>query len=109
MRLGTTITLAAMMAVSTAAKADTIYLKCENFFPFAIDLTNKTVNGNPATITPIAIDWVNVNQTGEIHSHIDRTNGTLLIFGTYHLPQGDTPVPQSTYNCEVQSAPQTKF
>jgi hypothetical protein len=92
------------------ARANTIFLKCQNLTdPLAVDLTNNTVNGKPVTITPIAIDWDNVNQYGDGHQHIDRATGAITTSGTHYRPDGNIPIPQSTTTCDAVSVPSTKF
>src|SRR6516225_1915225 len=68
---------AVALATSTATHAEMLYLKCGDYNLFAVDLTNHTVNGKPAEITPISIDWHTVNSFGDSHMHIDRAAGTL--------------------------------
>ncbi|HTW34633.1 MAG TPA: hypothetical protein VMD53_08445 [Rhizomicrobium sp.] len=104
--------VAAFFVSSTAAwsaKAETIFLQCGSMDVMAVDLTNKTVNGKAATTSPMAIDWDNVNDVGDVHLHIDRTAGTLTISGTYYRSDGNVPIPSSTYNCAIVNAPATKF
>ena len=47
---------ACVLADSGAAQAETIFLKCGSFDPFAVDLTNNTVNGFSAKSLPLSID-----------------------------------------------------
>jgi hypothetical protein len=101
---------ACVLADSGAAEAETIYLRCTNMnmdMQFAIDLTNNTVDGNPATITPILFHWVRQNDNGSSTAfNIDRTTGTLTLQGT--IPGvGQTGV--VTEACTAESAPATKF
>ena len=101
---------ACVLADSGAAKAETIFLQCSNTnmnMKIAIDLTNNTVDGNPATITPILFHWVRKNDNGSSTAfNIDRTTGTLTLQGT--IPGvGDTGV--VTQACTAESAPATKF
>jgi hypothetical protein len=101
---------ACVLADSGAAEAETIYLRCTNTnmdMQFAIDLTNNTVDGNPATITPILFHWVRQNDNGSSTAfNIDRTTGTLTLQGT--IPGvGQTGV--VTEACTAESAPATKF
>jgi hypothetical protein len=101
---------ACVLADSGAAQAETIYLRCTNTqmnMLYAIDLTNNTVDGNPATITPILFHWVRKFENGSFTTfNIDRTTGTLTLQGT--IPGvGDTGV--VTQACTAESAPATKF
>jgi hypothetical protein len=76
----------------------------------AVDLTKHTVNNAPANITPVAIDWHNINQYADVHLHIDRTAGTLRTSGTYFRADGNIPIPQIPIeSCTVGKAPPTKF
>jgi hypothetical protein len=99
------------LAASTAANAQTIFLKCGAMDVITVDLAKSTVNNKPANITPVAIDWENENDSlGIVHIHIDRSSGTLSTTGTYHLPSGDTPIPRTTDDaCTVSNQPSTKF
>ena len=102
--------LATVLAAASPARAETIFLKCGQMNLLAVDLTNHTVDGKPADITPIAIDWHNANQYGDVHLHIDRTAGTLTMSGTYFRPEGNIPIPQGVPDtCTAESAPATKF
>lgn len=102
------IALAMLVASPHAARAETTFLKCGQN-TFAIDTTKQTVNGYPATVTPLAIDWERSNNVGDVQHHIDRTNGTYTSYGVYHSAHGDKPFPPDTYSCAKISAPATKF
>jgi hypothetical protein len=102
--------VACVLVDSGAAQAETIFLQCSNTdmkMLFAIDLTNNTVDGNPATITPILFHWVRKNDNGSSTSfNIDRTTGTLTLQAM--IPGvGETGV--VTEACTAGSAPATKF
>ncbi len=88
-----------LAAAFSSARADTIYLKCGVMGPFVVDLTKQTVDGVPASITPISIDWDRNNQYGSQHLHVDRSTGTLRMSG--HV--------SDTMPCNKISAPTTKF
>lgn len=47
--------LAMPLAVSLPAQAETIFLKCGDG-TMSIDMTNHTVDGKPANITPLQIE-----------------------------------------------------
>jgi hypothetical protein len=96
---GALVAFALLAATCPPARAETIFLKCGSFNPFAVDLTNQTVNAFPATITPIGIDWDQNNQYGNQHYHVDRSTGILTMSG--HVRGTDT--------CSKISAPSTKF
>jgi hypothetical protein len=100
----------ATAADSVAAQAETMFLRCSNAnmnLLFAIDLTNKTVDGNPATITPILFHWIRKDDNGSFTAfNIDRTTGTLTLQAT--IPGvGQTGVVTET--CTPESAPPIKF
>jgi hypothetical protein len=112
--------LAASLGLACGAQADTLYLKCALSGPrteqHTVDLTNNTVDNNPARINPAAIDWVapvRGDTTGYILSaaityHIDRGSGGLTEFVTYNLKTGRT---QSSANdngtCQKDPNPPT--
>ena len=97
------------LAVSLPAQAETIFLKCGDG-TLSIDMTNHTVDGKPANITPLQIDWHNVNQYGDVHVVIDRTAGTMTTSGTYFRPEGNVPIPCiAPVSCSVVDQPATKF
>jgi hypothetical protein len=103
------VALAMLGASSQVALAETIFLKCGES-TFSVDLKKGTVDNTPANITPLAIDWANVNQYGDIHIHIDRAAGTLTESGTYHTQSGDIPMPPpAPVTCTKSSATSTKF
>src|ERR1700682_593573 len=93
--------LATTLIASRPARAETIFLKCGSMDVFAVDLTKHTVDNAPANITPVAIDWHNVNQYADVHFHIDRTAGTIRRSGTYFRPDGNIPIPPSIDSCTV--------
>lgn len=104
------LALALLVASPRIAQAETIFLKCGPMNILAVDLTNQTVDNKPANITPIAIDWINANQYGEVHLHIDRAAGTLTMSGTYFRSNGNIPIPHvAPDTCTAVSAPSTKF
>jgi hypothetical protein len=107
--LGLAVFLLAILIASSSARAETIFLKCGSMNVLAVDLTNHTVNNYPASITPVAIDWHQINQYGDAHYYIDRTAGTLTSSGTYYFPSGNRPIPVSTDTCSVVSKPPIKF
>jgi hypothetical protein len=99
--------LATILTASCPARANTIIFQCGT--SFAVDLTNNTVNDQPATINATAIDWQltpgPADDTGVIYYHIDRTTGILTENFTYHLPNGSTQSDDpTTYRCTVGSA-----
>jgi hypothetical protein len=104
------LALAVASLCATAARAETIYLKCppEMAEPYVVDLTNNTVNGVQAVVTPISIDWDMNNNVADIHHHIDRAAGTETMTGIVHLG-GDRPAPTFTSPCVSVSAPAAKF
>lgn len=102
--------VACLLAYGGAAEAETIFLQCSNTYmnqTFSIDLVNNTVDGNPATITPILFHWVRKNDNGSSTSfNIDRTTGILTLQA--NIPGvGQTGVVTET--CTAVSAPATKF
>jgi hypothetical protein len=102
--------LATTLTASCAARADTILFQCGT--SFAVDLTNNTVDNQPATINATAIDWQLTpglaDDTGVVYYHIDRTTGILTETFTYHLPNGSTQSDDpTTYRCTVGIAPPT--
>jgi hypothetical protein len=102
----------AVLAVSSqVARAETIFLKCGSS-NYVVDLTNSTVDGKPATITPLSIDWVHDASgsgiTAEIRFHIDRTTGALTGAVTYHVRGGDQ-FGQIKESCVIGAPPATKF
>jgi hypothetical protein len=96
---GSLASVALLAAPCSSARAETIYLKCGQYNPFAVDLTKQTVNAFPARITPIAIDWDQSNQYGTQHLHIDRSTGILTMSG--HI--------SDTESCNKIDQPTTKF
>jgi hypothetical protein len=111
--------LATALGVSTAAQAETIYLKCDGSgvsVVVSVDLTNHTVDNRPANITVAAIDWrykqpVNDGSAmGETHWYIDRGAGTFTLNSTVFLPDGRTlSIPPATGTCAKVSMPATRF
>ena len=93
--------LATALTASWPAQADTIFLKCGTFNIFTVDLTNKTVQNIPASITPLSIDWQNTGGEFVVHFHIDRAAGTLTV---EHHGQNFPPD-----TCAIVSQPPTKF
>jgi hypothetical protein len=92
----------AALTASSSARAETIFLKCEPFTSvFTVDLTNKTVDNDPASITPTSIDWENRGGAFVVHHHIDRTAGTLT---SEHHGQRFAP-----HACKTVKKPATKF
>lgn len=115
------VALTLLVASSQVARAETIFLKCvgqENYntmFTFSVDLTNRTVNGKPADITPLSVSWHTSSIGGGItadtlHS-IDRTTGIYTFRTVYHAPEGDRIADgtKSPFSCTQVSAPPTKF
>src|SRR5260370_1155680 len=108
------VALVLLLATSQIARANMIYLNCGSD-TFTVDLTNSTVDNNPATISTTAIDWQRTDypQPGGSalnHFHIDRTTGTFTRYFTAHFPNGvvrDSPL--VTQPCTVGSQPATKF
>jgi len=90
----------ALTVASGSARAETIFLKCGVMNPFTVDLTNHTVNNEPANITPLSIDW-ETHGDFVVHLHIDRTAGTLTIRHSGRTFPADP--------CTVVSQPATKF
>ena len=105
----TLASLAVLLASSQMAIAETIFLKCDQMDMFTVDLTKHTVNNGPANITPIAIDWDNINKFADVHLHIDRATGVLTTSCVYYRDDGDVPIPESTTDCTKDAAPDTKF
>lgn len=106
----TLFALALASLCSTAAQAETIYLKCGTKFSFDVDLTNKTVNNNPAIITSTTIVWDANNSLGSMHWVIDRATGALTETATLHQPSGDISMPTFADGiCTKEGAPETKF
>lgn len=114
--------LVMLAASSQSARADTIFLTCNEGIigpkTFTVDLTNNTVNNEPATINSTAIDWqiqLHGDATGQVtsgrvYNHIDRTAGTIREYVTYHWANGrDITSDPNTYPCSVGSPPPTKF
>lgn len=108
--------LAIALGVSTAAQAETIYLKCGAMGVLSVDLTKHTVDNRPANVTVAAIDWrIKQQVTGgsepsESHWHIDRVAGTFALSQTVFLPDGRTlSIPPTTGTCAKASKPATKF
>ena len=102
--------LATTLLASYLVRAETIIFQCGT--DFAVDLTNNTVNDQPATINATGIDWQltpgPADDTCVIYYHIDRTTGLLTENFTYHLPNGSTQSDYpTTYRCAVGSAPPT--
>jgi len=64
--LALAICIAALTA-SHSAQAEIIFLKCGSMNIITVDLTKHTVNNKPASITPVAIDWHQVNKYGDSH------------------------------------------
>ena len=107
----TLLALAIAPLCATAAQAETIYLKCgegSDITTIVVDLDKHTVNDRPAEITPISIDWHNINDIADVHMHIDRTTGSLgmtAIFPQQNNRRYTAPDKQ----CSAVSAPATKF
>lgn len=107
--------LAAASIVSTAAQAETIFLKCAAFDLISVDLTKGTVNNKPANITPAAIDWhiekqISSDETSDTHWHIDRVAGTFILSSVVFRPGGNNlNIPPTTGACTAVSKPATKF
>jgi hypothetical protein len=107
--------LAAALSISTAAQAETIFLKCGSFDLLSVNLTNHTVNNRPASITPAAIDWhikkqISSNESGDTHWHIDRVAGTFTLSNVVFRPNGNNlNLPTTTGTCTAVSKPATKF
>lgn len=83
------------------AQAETIYLTCtptDGLAPvsFTVDLEKNTVDNQPATINPTAIDWLTEGGTASpasiasitTHNHIDRAAGTWTRYTVFHLTSG---------------------
>ena len=99
--------LVSIFAASCPARAKMIIFQCGT--SFTVDLTNNTVNDQPALITPTAIDWQlkpgPTDDTGVVDYHIDRTTGILTEKFTHHFPNGSTQSDDpTTYRCTVVSA-----
>lgn len=90
----------ATLTASNSARAETIFLKCGTFNVITIDLTNKTVDNIPASITPTSIDW-ETHGAFVVHIHIDRIAGTETF---EHHGQTFAPEP-----CKTVKKPATKF
>ncbi len=107
------LALAIAPLCATAVQAETIYLKCwaddDPGAPLVIDLTNHTVNGEPAVVTPVSIDWDANNSVIDTHYHIDRATGTETVTGIIHHGGEDRIAPSLTHQCVSVSAPATKF
>ena len=100
--------LATTLTAPCPARANAIIFQCG--ISFVVDLKNKTVNNQPATINAKAIDWHLIpgltDDTGVINYHIDRTTGILTEIFTYHFANGSTQSGDpTTYHCTVDSAP----
>ena len=89
-----------VIATTLPARAETIFIKCGDFNVITVDLTAKTVNNIPASITPISIDW-ETHGAFVVHIHIDRTAGTETF---EHHGQRGRP-----YACKTVKKPATKF
>jgi hypothetical protein len=99
--------LVSIFAASCPARAKMITFQCGT--SFIVDLTNNTVNHQPALIDQTAIDWQlkpgPTDDTGVVDYHIDRTTGILTEKFTYHLPNGRTQSDDpTTYRCTVVGA-----
>jgi hypothetical protein len=102
--------IATTLANALPVRAETIFLKCGDMDTLSVDLAAHTVNNTPASITPIEIDWHNINQYADVHLHIDRTSGSYSMSGTYFRPEGNIPIPYSApVSCTSVTAPATKF
>ncbi len=121
--------LAAASLASWPARAETIFLKCDQgadwgdkrFITLTIDLTNNTANNLPATINATAIDWQEqtrpltlssgVTVSATIYNHVDRITGSYTESVVFHVSSGEhgADPPPRTYPCTVGSAPPTKF
>jgi hypothetical protein len=105
---------AALFLGGPAAQAETIYLKCTDasareIGTFPIDLTNHTVGGLPAVITPISIEWDANNENADAHYSIDRETGIIIVRSTEHMPNRDIVMSPFRGSCAVVTAPVTKF
>jgi len=106
---------AAMLAVSSPARADTLYLTCGNGGTFTVDLTNNTVNNIRANINGTSIDWdTNVGSntpglTAVVHHHIDRAAGTASFTATYNNNGQISTGYSGPDACTAGAAPATKF
>lgn len=91
--------LVVLIAMSAAAQAEVLFLKCGEFDIITVDLTKSTVAGIPARITPLSINW---DPPGDfpVHDHIDRSAGTMrTVFKRTDV----------TETCTAVSQPETKF
>jgi hypothetical protein len=110
------VVLTLLVASSQVTWAETIFIKCvapehpnSGGPTYAIDLTNHTVDGKPATITPLSINWSDSNQYGDVTYSIDRATGIYTTSTVYHMPSGDRHMPEYHCTCTQVSAPPTKF
>ena len=98
---------ATTLTASFPARANTVIFQCGT--SFTVDLKNKSVNNQPATINATAIDWHltpgPADDAGVVSYHIDRTTGILTEKFTYHFPNGSTQSNDpTTYRCTVGNA-----
>lgn len=116
-----TVSFAALTA-SLETQAETIFLRCPGVGlsqpgPFTVDLTNRTVNNEPAQINQTSIDWQHPIgsaspeiRSGAIHSHIDRSTGTISQYVIYYMSSGQNQQSgNTTVSCSVGVAPSPKF
>ena len=120
--LGALVLVGASGVGSASARAETIFLTCTRAgdapLIITIDLTNKTANNLPATISQTAIDWQyqggsaspDVISSITTHHHIDRTAGTETEYTVFHQTSGgDSQGGSDTLSCTKGVAPATKF
>src|ERR1700676_1752861 len=71
------VALVVLVGSSQVAHAETIFLSCGSWSTLTVDLTNNTVDGMPASITPLSIDYTYNKGDFPVNIHIDRTTGVL--------------------------------
>jgi hypothetical protein len=102
------------------ASAETIYLHCNYdggaFSDIAVDLTNSTLNGRPATITDLSIELgtdgpatgAPPGSTLSSRTKIDRTTGALTEYVTF-CTSGECQTKTNSAHCEKTVPPAKKF
>lgn len=125
--LGTTSVMA-QTASSASTSTHLIYLKCipgdrTANINLVIDLTNNTINHEPATIDATTMRWKEQGGGSTYVSssvtsfHLDRVTGTLTTFERQFLRPGyynyNTHANENDFNerydCNVTGVPKTKF
>lgn len=94
------VALVVLVGNSQVAQAETIFLKCGSY-TYTVDLTNRTVDGEPAFITPLFIDYTNNKGDFPVKVHVDRTTGEMT--GEHHGHSFSDGI------CTTVSQPPTKF